>query len=141
MWKQVILSSRSQDIKTTSGRWHSHPTEKHLQVQAFSELYLWNTTTSNQITSIRIQQRELNITLIFSPDSNILVSGNQYGVIQLWDAYTGDILSTRTGHAFWIKCDGILRRQQNACKVQVGVAQYCSGIGRQSFRQMIGDYL
>ena len=41
-------------------------------------------------------------TLIFSPDSNILVSGNQYGVIQLWDAYTGDILSTRTGHAFWI---------------------------------------
>ena len=78
------------------------PNGKMLASAAFSELYLWNTTTSNQITSIRIQQRELNITLIFSPDSNILVSGNQYGVIQLWDAYTGDLVSTHTGHAFWI---------------------------------------
>lgn len=78
------------------------PNGKTLASAAFSELYLWNATTANQLTSIIQQQRELNNTLIFSPDSSILVSGNQYGVIQLWDTYTGDILSTRTGHTFWI---------------------------------------
>ena len=79
------------------------PNGKTLASAAFSELYLWNTTTANQITSILQEQLELNSTLVFSPDSSILVSGNQYGVIQLWDTYTGDILSTRTGHTFWIK--------------------------------------
>ena len=92
------ITGHRNDIRTLA----FSPNGKMLASAAFSELYLWNTTTSNQITSILIQQRELNSTLIFSPDSSILVSGNQYGVIQLWDAYTGDILSTCTGHAFWI---------------------------------------
>ena len=65
------------------------PNGKTLASAAFSELYLWNTTTANQLTSILQKQRELNYTLVFSPDSSILVSGNQYGVIRLWDTYTG----------------------------------------------------
>ena len=78
------------------------PNGKTLASAAFSELYLWNTETANQMRSIHQERGELNSTLVFSPDSSILVSGNQYGVIQLWDANTGHILSTRTGHTFWI---------------------------------------
>ena len=92
------ITGHRNDIRTLA----FSPDGKMLASAAFSELYLWNTTTSNQVSSVLFRQRELNITLIFSPDSSILVSGNQYGVIQLWDAYTGDLVSTHTGHAFWI---------------------------------------
>ena len=89
-------------------------------------IHLWDTATGTQLRVCTLERLAVNVTLGFSPDSKILVSAvggtvlefpvgavrtagggwiteatNQHGggVIQLWNARTGELLSTHTGHA------------------------------------------
>ena len=88
-------------------------------------IYLWDTLTGAQLGVCTPERLALRTTLVFSPDSKILVSAagetvvkfpdgavkiagggwisettsvHGGGSIQLWDARTGDLLSTHTGH-------------------------------------------
>lgn len=89
-------------------------------------IHLWDTSTGTQLRVCTLERLAASVTLVFSPDSKILVSAvggtviefpigtvrtagggwitettNAHGggVIQLWDTRTGDLLSTHTGHA------------------------------------------
>lgn len=88
-------------------------------------IYLWDISTGTQLGVCTPERLASSMTLVFSPDSKILVSAaggtvvkfpdgavrtagggwvtettSVYGGgnIQLWDARTGDLLSTHTGH-------------------------------------------
>ena len=68
-----------------------------------NELYLWDTATSTQLnTSPRGLKARIS-TMVFSPDGNTLVVGNWDGILELWDVRTGGLLSTHTGHTWWVE--------------------------------------
>ena len=67
------------------------------------ELFLWDTSTGTQL---RTTSRELTArlsALVFSPDGNTLVAGNWDGILELWDVRPGGLLSTHTGHTWWVE--------------------------------------
>ena len=93
-------------------------------------IYLWDTSTGTQLGVCTPERLAPTMTLVFSPDSKILVSAaggtvvkfpdgavrmagggsisettsvDGGGSIQLWDARTAELLSTHTGHADRIK--------------------------------------
>lgn len=66
------------------------------------KLFLWDTAAGTQLeTSPRGLMAQIS-TMVFSPDGNTLVVGNWDGVLELWDVFTGGLLSTHTGHTRWI---------------------------------------
>ena len=93
-------------------------------------IHLWDTSTGTQLRVCTLERLAVSVTLVFSPDSKILVSavggtviefpsgtvriaGGGWisettsarggGVIQLWDTRTGELLSSHTGHTENIK--------------------------------------
>ena len=93
-------------------------------------IYLWDISTGTQLAVCTPERLAPTMTLVFSPDSKILVSAaggtvvkfpdgtvrlagggwlsettniDGGGSIQLWDARTGELLSTHTGHADRVK--------------------------------------
>ena len=68
-----------------------------------NELFLWDTSTG---TELRPTSRKLTArisALVFSPDGNTLVAGNWDGILELWDVRPGGLLSTHTGHTWWVE--------------------------------------
>lgn len=88
-------------------------------------IHLWDTSTGTQLRVCTLERLAASVTLVFSPDSKILVStvggtvlefpdgavriagggwitettsARGSGVIQLWDSRTGELLSSHTGH-------------------------------------------
>ena len=106
------------------------PDGKTLAGGSKEAIYLWDTSTGTQLGVCTPEHLALNMTLVFSPDNEILVSAaggtvvkfpdgtvriagggwlsattSAYGGgnIQLWDARTGELLSTHTGHTDRVK--------------------------------------
>ncbi len=67
------------------------------------KLYLWDTSTGTQLRTVPRELTAMISNLIFSPDGNILITGNWDGIIELWDVHSGGLLSTHTGHTWWIE--------------------------------------
>ena len=67
------------------------------------KLYLWDTVTGTQLRTAPRELTAMISNLVFSPDGNILVVGNWDGILELWDVRTGGLLSTHTGHTWWIE--------------------------------------
>ena len=88
-------------------------------------IHLWDTSTGTQLRVCTLERLAVSVTLVFSPDSSILISAARGtvvefpdgavrlagggwlseatsvhggGSIQLWEAHTGALLSTYTGH-------------------------------------------
>ena len=88
-------------------------------------IHLWDTSTGRQLRVCTLERLAVSVTLVFSPDSSILISAARGtvvefpdgavrlagggwlseatsvhggGSIQLWEAHTGALLSTYTGH-------------------------------------------
>ncbi len=93
-------------------------------------IHLWDTSTGTQLRVCTLERLAVSVTLVFSPDSKILVStvggtvlefpdgavrtagggwitetmsARGSGVIQLWDPRTGELLSSHAGHTRNIK--------------------------------------
>ena len=93
-------------------------------------IHLWDTSTGTQLRVCTLERLAASVTLVFSPDSKILVSAvdgtviefpigtvrtagggwitetmNAHGggIIQLWDTRTGELLSSHTGHTDGVK--------------------------------------
>ena len=67
------------------------------------ELFLWDTATGTQLRTAPRELTAMISNLVFSPDGNTLVSGNWDGILELWDVHTGGLLSTYTGHTWWVE--------------------------------------
>ena len=101
------------------------PDGKTLAGGSREAIHLWDTLTGTQLRVCTLERLAVSVTLVFSPDSKILVSAvggtvlefpmgavrtagggwitestNAHGggVIQLWDTHTGKLLSSHTGH-------------------------------------------
>ena len=106
------------------------PDGKTLAGASEEAIYLWDTSTGTQLGVCTPERLAPSMTLVFSPDSKILVSAaggtvlkfpdgtvriagggwlsgttsvHGGGSIQLWDARTGELLSTHTGHTDHVK--------------------------------------
>ena len=62
------------------------------------EICLWDTVNGTKDSANIITPRATVSVVLFSPGSEILVSGNGKGTIQLWDVHTGRLLSTHISH-------------------------------------------
>jgi WD40 repeat protein len=62
-------------------------------------IHLWNADTGELIKTFGLRAYD-TLCLVFSPDGNMLVSGNQNGDndLYLWNAHTGELIKTFTGH-------------------------------------------
>ncbi len=79
------------------------------KASAGEEVRLWNANTGELIKTL-IEHKEVVSSVAFSPDGNLIVSGDWYdwdgylssgtwsGEIRVWDAHTGEHLKTLTGH-------------------------------------------
>ena len=106
------------------------PDGKTLAGASEEAIYLWDTSTGTQVGVCTPERLALSMTLVFSPDSKILVSAaggivvkfpdgtvrmasggsisgttsvDGGGSIQLWEARTAELLSTHTGHTDRVK--------------------------------------
>jgi WD40 repeat protein len=68
-----------------------------------NELFLWDTATGTQLRTAPRELTAMISNLVFSPDGNILIAGNWDGILELWDVRAGGLLSTHTGHTWWIE--------------------------------------
>ena len=67
------------------------------------ELYLWDTSTGTQLRTTPRKLTARLSALVFSPDGSTLVAGNWDGILELWDIRPGGLLSTHTGHTWWVE--------------------------------------
>ena len=68
-----------------------------------NELFLWDTSTGTQLRPTSRKLTARISALVFSPDGNTLVAGNWDGILELWDVRPGGLLSTHTGHTWWVE--------------------------------------
>ncbi len=69
---------------------------KILASRGSRRIYCWEVTTGKQISSW--SGRSTFMSIHFSPNDRILVSGNNNGEVKLWDVYSGNLLSTHKGN-------------------------------------------
>ena len=69
---------------------------KILASRGAEKIYCWEVTTGKQISSW--SGRSTFMSIHFSPNDSILVSGNNDGEVKLWDVYSGNLLSTHKGN-------------------------------------------
>jgi WD40 repeat protein len=66
-----------------------------------------NMTFSNPKSEIRCtvlpEHTEFAISVAWSPDSSIIVSGSYDGTVRIWDAVTGELQQTLPGHTYFVK--------------------------------------
>ena len=67
------------------------------------ELFFWDTATGTQLRPTSRKLTARISALVFSPDGNTLVAGNWDGILELWDVRPGGLLSTHTGHTWWVE--------------------------------------
>lgn len=61
-----------------------------------TEIFCWEVASGKKLRTWSSKGPLLSIQ--FSPDDRILVSGNAGGEVQLWDVFSGNLLSTHRGH-------------------------------------------
>ena len=101
----VVFSPDGNTIASGSG----HLMGYEGKASAGEEVRLWNANTGELIKTL-IEHKEVVSSVAFSPDGNLIVSGDWYdwdgylssgtwsGEIRVWDAHTGEHLKTLTGH-------------------------------------------
>ncbi|RKU23919.1 hypothetical protein C6499_17600 [Candidatus Poribacteria bacterium] len=101
----VVFSSDGNTIASGSGHWMGYEGK----ASAGEEVRLWNANTGELIKTLT-GHKDVVSSVAFSPDGNLIVSGDWYdwgghlssgtwsGEIRVWDAHTGELLKTLTGH-------------------------------------------
>ena len=101
----VVFSPDGNTIASGSG----HLMGYEGKASAGEEVRLWNAHTGELIKTLT-EHKEVVSSVAFSPDGNLIVSGDWYdwdgylssgtwsGEIRVWDAHTGEHLKTLTGH-------------------------------------------
>ena len=101
----VVFSPDGKTIASGSG----HLMGYEGKASAGEEVRLWNANTGELIKTLT-GHKEVVSSVAFSPDGNLIVSGDWYdwdgyfssgtwsGEIRVWDAKTGELLKTLTGH-------------------------------------------
>ena len=79
------------------------PDNKMLASASEKQCYVWDAATGDRISVLKREQHKTAGTLVFSPDSSILVNGSRDGILQFWNPQTGHLLSTQTGHTRWLR--------------------------------------
>ncbi len=69
---------------------------KILASRGAEKIICWEAATGKQISTW--SGRSAFMAIHFSPDDRILVSGNSNGEVELWDVYSGNLLSTHKGN-------------------------------------------
>ena len=101
----VVFSPDGSTIASGSGHWMGYEGV----ASAGEEIRLWNAHTGELLKTLT-GHKDVVSSVIFSPDGNLIVSGDWYywdghlsswtwsGEIRVWDAETGEYLKTLTGH-------------------------------------------
>jgi len=100
----VVFSPNGNTIASGSGHWRGYEGV----ASAGEEICLWNANTGELIKTLT-GHKDVVSSVIFSPDGNLIVSGDWYwngrlssgtwsGEIRVWDAETGELIKTLTGH-------------------------------------------
>ena len=101
----VVFSPDGNTIASASGHWMGYEGK----ASAGEEVRLWNANTGELIKTLT-GHKDVVSSVAFSPDGNLIVSGDWYdwgghlssgtwsGEIRVWDAHTGELLKTLTGH-------------------------------------------
>lgn len=101
----VVFSPDGSTIASGSGHWMGYEGT----VSAGEEVRLWNAYTGELLKTLT-GHKDVVSSVAFSPDGNLIVSGDRYdgegdlhsgtwsGEIRVWDAHTGELLKTLTGH-------------------------------------------
>ena len=90
---------------------------KILASRGYKSIYCWEVTTGKQISAL--SGRSTFMSIHFSPDGRILVSGNSNGEVELWDVYSGNLLSTHKGNTRQIYDIRFLRNGKNLVTASV----------------------
>ena len=101
----VVFSPDGNTIASGSGHWRGFEGVE----SAGEEVRLWNAHTGELIKTLTGHEDVVS-SVVFSPDSNLIVSGDWYywdghlsswtwsGEIRVWDVHTGEYLKTLVGH-------------------------------------------
>ena len=90
------------NLDTTVQLWDTNTTEESILLQKPIEGNLWSVTNEDGKEVIKNPlKNERNgrpIVLAFSPDGTQLACGSEDNTIKLWNAHTGELIATFTGH-------------------------------------------
>ena len=101
----VVFSPGGNTIASSSGHWMGYEGK----ASAGEEIRLWNAHNGELLKTLK-GHKDVVSSVIFSPDGNLIVSGDWYdwdgyltsgtwcGEIRVWDAHTGEHLKTLEGH-------------------------------------------
>ena len=101
----VVFSPDGSTIASGSGHWWGYEGV----ASAGEEVRLWNAHTGELLKTLT-GHKDVVSSVAFSPDGNLIVSGDWYywdghlsswtwsGEIRVWNAHTGELLKTLTGH-------------------------------------------
>lgn len=90
------------NLDTTVQLWDTNTTEETILLQKPIEGNIWSVTNEDGKEVIKNPlKNERNgrpIVLAFSPDGTQLACGSEDSTVKLWDAHTGELIATFTGH-------------------------------------------
>ena len=101
----VVFNPYGKTIASASGHWQGYEGI----ASAGEEIRLWDAHTGEHIKTLK-GHKDVVSSVVFSPDGNLLVSGDWYdwnwylssgtwsGEIRVWDAHTGEHIKTLKGH-------------------------------------------
>ena len=81
--------------------WRIRPMARRLQVRGIKRLHLWNATTGSRIDTLAHPVDVFSIA--FGSDGRTLASVGADETGRLWDAATGSLRNTLTGHRGWVR--------------------------------------